>query len=1479
MRRLVPALLLCVLASGARAQPGVWTATPRPENAAHAFYTTYFYNGQKGLVGGSTSGQTAAKLFRTTDGGTTWSSITTTGATTAINDIFVLNGGERGFIVGDDNYFAVTVDSGRTWTNRTIGLPTWASLTDVQAVYFADSQRGWVVGRVADGNGPRMARTTDGGLTWAAITMTGAANNFHDIDFFDQDNGLAVGTGRPTRKSRSSDAGATWEPNADMGNIDPLTESVSMYGLDALEGTPTAFAAGGKNFGSPIYPVVRRTTDHGATWTNLISNIAPVAILPKPASDIIALGPQVLYVAAQDAKIIRSTDGGATWTAEIVTPVAGTTPDLRKFSLTPDNYLWVVGSSGNVLRTRLVPDATFTPASPIPFGTLCPGESASQTLTVGNTGLGVLNVIGASIIQPPGGTVQFAIVLPAVARVWPRQQATQRMTVTVAPGTPGGTHVGEIRLSTNDENGAGTDAFKTIQLSVVVPDNGVGIDSAVSRDAGRVSVGAMRSMALTGLLRNISSICKAPIDTVYLVRGLDFRLVPPMVGRDTLRPLDRRDVFLEFSPSRVCERYDTLVVRQSGGQVSLRIPIVGTGTEATYATSPVDTLRFGSVQIGATGTATLRLLNRRPGSCLDRTALRSLTITGPNASEFATSVTVTPGLSFIPADGEIAVPFTATPSALGPRIAYAVIEHELSATPDVVVLIVNGTDAELTTTTEEIVFPVTGVGMRRDTTVVAALRNLGVTAVTITNAIVTGTDATAFILSSPIAPRTIARGASDSIVLAFVPNRVGMFSATLELRSDRGTTFSIRLVGEGAEAAGVLGLDPIVFAATPIGGCREELVERFIVNTGRVPIVVRGIALTSHPRGVAADPSRFTIVSPVIPPEPTIAPGDSLAVLLRFCPTRLGEHVASLVVTTNIPGGPMTDTLIGEGIRARIVASDSIVFPPTRLGTQRDSTIDPFIINLATVALDVTSVSLVGGDSSDFAIDIATPPMSVAAGLTMPATLRFTPGARGVRSTTLRIESSQGTHDVVVSGRGIYPLLAVTGETTPRTRVGRTLAVDYTITNVGDDGGRVDMVALTGSPAFVLGAVTVPTTLAPGASMTVSLAFTPQTICEHPAQLRVTGEGATELALVGDTSIAITGIGTLPRVFARRDTVDFGSVPVNAVGDTTLLEFIANVSITDPSLLCIDSVSIEAMTISGADASSFAILAPVDARTTLQAGGTLTLTLRFRPTRPGPHTAELSIAFDGVPDSLLRVTLVGNADAPPPVGVGLSFGADHDARPGERIRVPITLGGQVAAGGIDSLVVDVAYHRSLLRLERVVPIGSTTTSTGAPVFGPEYAEVELTLAAPDGLPAGAVAELEFTVLLGRVLAADVFSDSALAPSRPEVVVTSDSATVSIEDFCDANGRLIGFGGALAVKASPNPASDVLTIEYVLPANASTTLAIYDALGRSVLTIVDGVLDPGSYAVTIDTRDLAAGNYYCLLTSGRFERSAVIRLEK
>src|SRR5919205_3314325 len=70
-------------------------------------------------------------------------------------------------------------------------------------------------GRVAwaSGAGGTFARTTDGGQTWQAGQVPGAAElDFRDVDAFDADTAylLAIGPGESSRIYKTNDGGRTW---------------------------------------------------------------------------------------------------------------------------------------------------------------------------------------------------------------------------------------------------------------------------------------------------------------------------------------------------------------------------------------------------------------------------------------------------------------------------------------------------------------------------------------------------------------------------------------------------------------------------------------------------------------------------------------------------------------------------------------------------------------------------------------------------------------------------------------------------------------------------------------------------------------------------------------------------------------------------------------------------------------------------------------------------------------------------------------------------------------------------------------------------------------------------------------------------------------------------------------------------------------------------------------------------------------------
>ncbi len=77
---------------------------------------------------------------------------------------------------------------------------------------------------------------------------------------------------------------------------------------------------------------------------------------------------------------------------------------------------------------------------------------------------------------------------------------------------------------------------------------------------------------------------------------------------------------------------------------------------------------------------------------------------------------------------------------------------------------------------------------------------------------------------------------------------------------------------------------------------------------------------------------------------------------------------------------------------------------------------------------------------------------------------------------------------------------------------------------------------------------------------------------------------------------------------------------------------------------------------------------------------------------------------------------------------------------------------------------------------------------------------------------------------------------------------------------------------------PNPFNPTTTIKYAIPQPQDVTLHVYDALGRQVVTLVDGPQNAGRYEVRFDARGLPNGVYYYELRAGTFgERKAMVLL--
>ncbi|HKB02491.1 MAG TPA: SdrD B-like domain-containing protein [Gemmataceae bacterium] len=189
-------------------------------------------------VGGSGAGNVAG-IWRSTDGGATWTAVYTGSEQhESVADIEILPGGDGQVVIasftdldsanGTKGGVLRSTDGGVTWTPANTGLTTGTegnalavSPADPNTVYLADGDsRGASFGGVY--------RSTDGGLTWARTAAIGAVTEV----FADPDDARIVYIGQPAldRVRRSEDGGVTFA-SFDQG-MDGVDFADAAFGMD-----------------------------------------------------------------------------------------------------------------------------------------------------------------------------------------------------------------------------------------------------------------------------------------------------------------------------------------------------------------------------------------------------------------------------------------------------------------------------------------------------------------------------------------------------------------------------------------------------------------------------------------------------------------------------------------------------------------------------------------------------------------------------------------------------------------------------------------------------------------------------------------------------------------------------------------------------------------------------------------------------------------------------------------------------------------------------------------------------------------------------------------------------------------------------------------------------------------------------------------------------------------------------------------------
>jgi Secretion system C-terminal sorting domain/Photosynthesis system II assembly factor YCF48 len=186
-------------------------------------------NDQVGFAVGIDANDTNA-VRMTTDGGTTWNTVSTNFPQTDSWLYGITFVDQQGWIVSYDGYVYHSTDGGMNWVFQD-SIRAYSYWLPIRDILFMTPDSGWAVG--GTGIDVITARTTDGGDNWIVDTQF-ATNYPFEVVFVDSKTGWFTGLGIPNWVSRTTNGGIDWQyqtlipPNASNGfeSITMINENI-----------------------------------------------------------------------------------------------------------------------------------------------------------------------------------------------------------------------------------------------------------------------------------------------------------------------------------------------------------------------------------------------------------------------------------------------------------------------------------------------------------------------------------------------------------------------------------------------------------------------------------------------------------------------------------------------------------------------------------------------------------------------------------------------------------------------------------------------------------------------------------------------------------------------------------------------------------------------------------------------------------------------------------------------------------------------------------------------------------------------------------------------------------------------------------------------------------------------------------------------------------------------------------------------------
>jgi hypothetical protein len=735
----------------------------------------------------------------------------------------------------------------------------------------------------------------------------------------------------------------------------------------------------------------------------------------------------------------------------------------------------------------------------VSFGSVAAGNTATQSLTVTNTGLGTVTIASAALTGAgltvvggyPAGTIGVGQSSTIQIQFAPTSAAAVNGSLTIlsdASNSP-------LAISIT---GTGTQAGLTIAPSALTFGN------VIVGQSGTQSV-KLTNSGNSSVTVNLATVA----GNGFGISGLS--LPTTLTGGQSL------SFNAQFSPTVSGAEAGSITFTDNAPGSPQVVSMVGTGvaTNSSLVANP-GSVAFGNVSVGSSSPQTITLKNN--GNTSATISAISATGTGFSATGLSIPLTLAANQS---------TSFTAqfAPTTVGAVAGSVLITSTASNPTTSIALSGTGVQGNLTANPTSINFGSLLVGDSASVSV--TLRNSGTASVAVSQGSATGTG---FSITGLAAPQTLTAGQSTSFTAKFSPTTAGNATGSISILSNApGSPLVIALSGSGTASQPQLTINPasVAFGSVSVGSTGSQTVT--LTNPGNAALTVTQVV----PSGTGFSMSGATIPM-------TINANSSASFTAKFTPPTPGSDTGSISIVSNAPGSPATITLSGTGMQAQLAATPTTAaFGSVSTGTSNSQTIS--LTNGGSASVTVSSVTVTGAGFSTTGI---TAPVTIGAGKAATFNAVFGPNTAGSVTGTITLVSNAPNSPLAISlsGTGVAATrvlgLSSSSLSFGNVNVGSNGSLTTTLTNNGNSNVTISGVTVLGT-GYSDSGVTSGETLTPNQSVTITAQFAPAVAGLVNGSVSIASNATNSPATI---TVSGTGVAATPHSVALSWTASTSSV-------------------------------------------------------------------------------------------------------------------------------------------------------------------------------------------------------------------------------------------------------------------------------------------------------------------------------------------------